>query len=416
MKKQFRFIGYLFAVLVGWFVIHSVVIIVDGLMDEIEDADVIVVLGNKVNEDGTLSDRLKARLDKAIELYEDHLFIESIFVSGAVGKEGHDEAVFMENYLKENGVNGGNIIVDSEGFDTYSTAFNVKDYLIENGLTSAILVTNYYHIARTELAFESFGIETYSAHAEIFEFRDPYSIFREFFAYYSYLIKDYDVNFAEKYEFGVEFIYSGRLENLRMDYDFLFEFGEPIVKRNLYHESLFEKGASKKIVEKYSLDGEVKFTVESPSNYPEGSKVYTFYEENGEKYFEALICEEYADFEYDHRIYLVEDGFVLDYFEGPCPGTNNIFYDGIIINDTFNVEGSRNLFKYDGKIGFIFEKDEKEQIFFDGKIVSSSFDRIIDKACCINPSHFVLYDNGALVFMIENGDDKFYVHLDLNKI
>ncbi|MTI68384.1 MAG: YdcF family protein, partial [Firmicutes bacterium] len=45
------------------------------------------------------------------------------------------------------------------------------------------------HITRTKLAFEKVGIDkVYTAHAKIFEIRDLYSLTREFFAYYKYLV------------------------------------------------------------------------------------------------------------------------------------------------------------------------------------------------------------------------------------
>ena len=55
------------AILFLWLIIHSAVIIADGLNDELEVVDAAVVLGNKVELNGQPSDRLQARLDKAAE-------------------------------------------------------------------------------------------------------------------------------------------------------------------------------------------------------------------------------------------------------------------------------------------------------------------------------------------------------------
>lgn len=84
MKKFFKIA---FSFLGIWFLAHSIFIIFDGLNDRNSKADVAIVLGNKVNEDGTLSDRLKARLDKSIELYKNGR-VKKIIVSGGLGKEG----------------------------------------------------------------------------------------------------------------------------------------------------------------------------------------------------------------------------------------------------------------------------------------------------------------------------------------
>ncbi|WP_421753735.1 hypothetical protein [Croceimicrobium sp.] len=77
--------------LVAWFLIHELFIISDGLLSQPAQSDYAVVFGNKVNPDGSLSERLEARMRKALELYNDSL-VAKIFVSGGLGKEGHYEA------------------------------------------------------------------------------------------------------------------------------------------------------------------------------------------------------------------------------------------------------------------------------------------------------------------------------------
>jgi uncharacterized SAM-binding protein YcdF (DUF218 family) len=54
-------------------------------------------------------------------------------------------------------------------------------------IESVMVITQYFHITRTKLAFNKLGFKNvYAAHAEIFEYRDLYSIIREFPAYYKY--------------------------------------------------------------------------------------------------------------------------------------------------------------------------------------------------------------------------------------
>jgi len=81
MKKLKR----VFIFLIAWFVIHEVVIIYDGLNDNGEISEYAVIYGNTVNKDGTVSDRLKARLEKGKELYVNSK-VSKIFVSGGYGK------------------------------------------------------------------------------------------------------------------------------------------------------------------------------------------------------------------------------------------------------------------------------------------------------------------------------------------
>lgn len=50
------------------FLFASAVLVVQGMRDDVHEADVAVVLGNTVNPDGTPSHRLVARLDSFINM------------------------------------------------------------------------------------------------------------------------------------------------------------------------------------------------------------------------------------------------------------------------------------------------------------------------------------------------------------
>ncbi|MDL4843082.1 YdcF family protein [Aquibacillus rhizosphaerae] len=189
-KPRFEFrkiVLFLIILMILWFVVHSIVIVADGLNDNLNETDVGVVLGNKVELDGQPSDRLRARLDKAIDLYLEN-YISHVIVSGGVGKEGFDEAEVMKNYLVNEGIPTENITTDSDGYNTLMTAENANKIMYQLELDTVTVITQYHHITRSKLAFEKQGFETvYGAHAEIFQMRDFYSIFREFFAFYKYL-------------------------------------------------------------------------------------------------------------------------------------------------------------------------------------------------------------------------------------
>lgn len=184
MKRVFTFIKWIFLVLIVWFVAHSIYITIDGLNDRKTNADVAIVLGNKVNEDGNLSERLKARLDKSIELFNQKR-VKSIIVSGGLGKEGFWEGKKMQEYLVENKIPTEKILVDNFGNDTEKTVENSIRMMDSLNFKSAISVSQYFHQARTKKLFRKKGFENIeSASPDYFELRDFYSIFREFVAYY----------------------------------------------------------------------------------------------------------------------------------------------------------------------------------------------------------------------------------------
>jgi len=158
---------------------YFVVIVVFGHLDKVKPADICVVLGNKVNPDGSLSPRLKARLDRCISLYNDGLF-SKVIVSGGTGKEGVNEAVAMKLYLTANNLPTDSIIADSSGINTYMTALFTKKYMIQNNLQSVLIVSQYFHLLRTTMILQRLGIKpVYYAHAHFYEIRDFYSIIRE---------------------------------------------------------------------------------------------------------------------------------------------------------------------------------------------------------------------------------------------
>ena len=98
MKKVLEILNKNIDILILWFIFHSIFIVYDGLHDKNKKADVAVVLGNKINEDGTPSERLKARLKQSIKLFRDNR-VEKIIVSGGLGKEGFWEGDKMKEYL-----------------------------------------------------------------------------------------------------------------------------------------------------------------------------------------------------------------------------------------------------------------------------------------------------------------------------
>jgi uncharacterized SAM-binding protein YcdF (DUF218 family) len=177
------------AICSGSFLLATAWIIAVGLNDQIADADLIVVPGNTIAPDGTPSPRLQARLDAALKLFQEGR-APFIFVSGGIGKEGFDEADSMSHYLLRNGVPASAIVKDSLGVDTAATARNAASFMHANGLRSALVATQYFHVPRTKLALERNGIRVAgSAHARYFEMRDFYSSPREAIAYVVYVTK-----------------------------------------------------------------------------------------------------------------------------------------------------------------------------------------------------------------------------------
>lgn len=147
------------------------------LSQPVGEADVALVLGNKVLPDGTLSPELKARMERAYELEQSQASLTYV-VSGGVGAEGVDEATAMADFLKISGVAKDRIITDSRGTNTLeSVRFIAENFPTE---TRVIVVSQFFHIPRAALAFRKAGFQNVSGAAVPPMFlRDIYSTARE---------------------------------------------------------------------------------------------------------------------------------------------------------------------------------------------------------------------------------------------
>ena len=189
-----RYVVRAFAATAALFILGTTILVVAGLSDSIGTADIALVLGSKVELDGTPSPRLRARLDRTLELYRAGYF-PAVIASGGTGKEGFDEASVMRDYLVAHGIPSDRVIVDSHGTTTFMSAKNTLDIARQRKLNSVFVVSQYFHLPRARLALKRLGISTvYSAHAHFFEGRDIYSSLRELLGYLSYLFRHYDSN------------------------------------------------------------------------------------------------------------------------------------------------------------------------------------------------------------------------------
>ena len=175
LKRIAKWSALIFAT---WFGIHTIFTISDGLSDNGTNADVAVVLGNKVNADGTLSERLKQRLACSLELYKLGR-VRKILVSGGLGSEGFYEGDKMRQFLLDKHVPDSLIIVDNFGNNTLATVKNTIKLSRQVKFKKLIIVSQYFHITRTKMLFRKEGFTNVTGVSpSYFEFRDLYSLLR----------------------------------------------------------------------------------------------------------------------------------------------------------------------------------------------------------------------------------------------
>ena len=129
------------------------------------DKDYIIILGCKINNDGTLTPLLRARVDKAIEFAKEQkekTGKDIVFVpSGGQGKdEITSEAEAMKNYLISQGIKKKNILIENKSTSTienmkYSNSIIIK----ENEEAKISFSTTNYHVFRSGVIANKCGID-----------------------------------------------------------------------------------------------------------------------------------------------------------------------------------------------------------------------------------------------------------------
>jgi vancomycin permeability regulator SanA len=191
VRGFFRFLTQLITLVIVVAVLTAVWIVYDGVNDQGDSADCAVVLGTAVKTDGQPSPVLQARLDRAIQVYQTGK-VPLIIVSGADHVEGNNEASAMAAYLEAHGVPASAVIQDHLGVNTDATAHDTAKIMIERRLKSVMVVTSYYHIARTKMALRREGVsEIRQAHSGVVRKEDAFSIAREVIDIYYHLYKYY---------------------------------------------------------------------------------------------------------------------------------------------------------------------------------------------------------------------------------
>jgi vancomycin permeability regulator SanA len=113
-------------------------------VDTVPPAPVALVLGSKVNPDGTPSAFLARRLDLAVALYRRGT-VRAILASGDNGSRRYDEVTAMIRYLRVAGIPASRIVGDYAGFDTWDSCTRAHRIF---GVDRAVVVTQRFHLPR----------------------------------------------------------------------------------------------------------------------------------------------------------------------------------------------------------------------------------------------------------------------------
>lgn len=130
--------------------------------DALEPAPMAIVLGAKVKADGEPSDILRDRLLTGIDLYDRGL-VKKLLLSGDNGQIAYDEVNAMRRFVLERGVAPQDVFLDHAGFDTYDSMVRAREVF---GVSSAILVTQAFHLPRALYLARTQGIDVQGVAAD----------------------------------------------------------------------------------------------------------------------------------------------------------------------------------------------------------------------------------------------------------
>jgi SanA protein len=132
-------------------------------MANVPPAPVAIILGAGVRPDGTPSPMLTDRLETGIRLYKSGK-VGRLLLTGQHSTKTYDEVNTMLRYVLARGVPEQYVFTDHAGFNTYDSMYRARDVF---KVTTAIVVTQGFHLARAVYTARSLGIDASGVSADI---------------------------------------------------------------------------------------------------------------------------------------------------------------------------------------------------------------------------------------------------------
>jgi vancomycin permeability regulator SanA len=120
---------------------------VRSAQDGVRQADVILVLGSAVWPNEQPSPSLRARMDRAIELYRDG-YAPYLILSGGLGRYPPEEAEVMRRLATEAGIPQEVLLLDEDAHSTWDSIIKAREILDEEGWETVLIVSDPFHIHR----------------------------------------------------------------------------------------------------------------------------------------------------------------------------------------------------------------------------------------------------------------------------
>jgi vancomycin permeability regulator SanA len=133
-------------------------------LDDSAPADVILVLGSAVWPNEQPSPSLRARTERAIQLYQQG-YAPHLLLSGGLGRYPPEEAEVMRRLAVEAGIPQEALILDQEAHSTWESMEMAQKVMEQEGWKTAIIVSDPFHIHRALLMAGDANFKAYGAPA-----------------------------------------------------------------------------------------------------------------------------------------------------------------------------------------------------------------------------------------------------------
>ena len=137
-----------------------------GQQNHARPADVIVVLGSQVRPGGRPGPALIRRTQHAAALFREGL-APNLICSGGLGTYPPSEAEAACMLAQTLGVPASVIALEDESHSTEENALYTAALMRERGWITAVVVTDGFHLYRTDLLFRRAGVVAYTSPAQI---------------------------------------------------------------------------------------------------------------------------------------------------------------------------------------------------------------------------------------------------------
>ena len=157
-----RVLLVLLIIIVLWLGIIGTRVWLQSSRDETRPADVIVIFG-AAEYAGHPSPVLRARLEHALQLYQQHLAPMIITTGGSGQDPRFSEGGVARDFLVRRGVPEAQIIAETQSSNTERATERVAAIMHTNGMNTCLAVSDGYHMFRIKRMMTAKGVTAYAS-------------------------------------------------------------------------------------------------------------------------------------------------------------------------------------------------------------------------------------------------------------